>query len=121
MFLRVTTLIAAASATAAIGSVAPAAHADTPDQQFLNLVHSNGVGGQDDTLITYAHEFCNINGWLPSGPALYGQGVLPAQLYTIKVAASRVYCPDKIVPLPPNVYHDGNSVTHESESPTVGL
>jgi hypothetical protein len=86
MFLRVTTLIAAASAAAAIGSAAPAAHADTPDQQFLNLVHSNGVGGQDDTLITYAHEFCTINGWLPSGPALYGQGAWPGQLYIVQTA-----------------------------------
>jgi hypothetical protein len=110
MLFRVTTLIAAASAAATIGSVAPAAHADTADQQFLNLVHSNGVGGQDDTLVTFAHEFCGTNGWLPSGPALYGQGVLPGQLYTIKIAASRVYCPDKIVvpPGPPNVYHGGN-------------
>ena len=110
VFLRLTTLIGAAAATAAIGSAAPTAHADTPDQQFLNLVHSNGVGGQDDTLIAYAHEFCTTSGWLPSGPALYGQGVAPGQLYTIKVAASRVYCPDKIAAPngPPNVYHGGN-------------
>jgi len=110
VFLRVTTLITAATATAAIGSAAPAAHADAPDQQFLNLVHSNGVGGQDDTLIAYAHEFCGGGPVLPSGPALFGQGVTPGQLYQVKVAASRVYCPDKIaVPgQPRNVYHGGN-------------
>jgi hypothetical protein len=48
--------------------VAPAAHADTQDQQFLNLAHSNGVGGQDDSLVAYAHEFCNTNGAGESSP-----------------------------------------------------
>ncbi len=110
MFLRVTTLIAAASATATIGSATPAAHADTADQQFLNLVHSNGVGGQDDSLIAFAHEFCDTNGPYGTVLPLYGQGVWPGQLYIVKVAASRAYCPDKIVaPLaPPNVYHGGS-------------
>jgi hypothetical protein len=104
----VATLIAAASATATIGSAAAAAHADTPDQQFLNLVHSNGVGGQDDTLIAYAHDFCNNAGFLPTGGALIGQGVGPGQFYAVRVAASRVYCPDKIVApiIPPPVYHN---------------
>jgi hypothetical protein len=88
----------------------PLAQADTPDQQFLNLVHANGVGGQDDTLIAYAHEFCNGPGMTPSGPALLGQGVGPGGIYMVKVAASRIYCPDKIAtPIgPPNVYHGGN-------------
>lgn len=110
MFLRLATLIAAAAATAATGSAAPAADADTPDQQFLNLVHSNGIRGQDDTLIAYAHEFCGGGPVLPSGGALFGQGVMPGQLYQVRVAASRAYCPDKIaVPAqPPNVYHGGN-------------
>jgi Protein of unknown function (DUF732) len=110
VFLRVTTLITAATATAAIGSAAPVAYAGTPDQQFLNLVRSNGVGGQDDTLIAYAHEFCGEGPVLPSGGALFGQGVMSGQLYQVKVAASRVYCPDKIaIPAqPPNVYHGGN-------------
>jgi hypothetical protein len=104
----VATLIAAAGATAAIGSAAPDAHADNPDQQFLNLVHSNGVGGQDDTLIAFAHEFCNNVAWPPSVPALYGQGVWPQQLFIVRTSASRVYCPDKIVVpvVPPPVYHN---------------
>jgi hypothetical protein len=80
------------------------AHADTQDQQFLNLVHSNGVGGQGDSLIAYAHEFCNTDGenmWDTALP-LAGQGVWPGQFYTVRVAASRVYCPDKIaVPVIP--------------------
>ena len=93
----VATLIAAASATAAIGSAAPDAHADTPDQQFLNLVHSNGVGGQDDSLIAFAHEFCDTNGPYGTVFPLYGQGVWPGQLFIVKTAASRAYCPNKIV------------------------
>jgi hypothetical protein len=102
----VATLIAAAGATAAIGSAAPAAYADTPDQQFLNLVHLNGVGGQDDSLIAFAHEFCDTNGPYNTVLPLYGQGVWPGQIYTLKVAASRVYCPNKIaVPVsPPQVF-----------------
>jgi hypothetical protein len=65
---------------------------------------------QDDTLIAYAHEFCGEGPVLPSGGALFGQGVMPGQLYQVKVAASRVYCPDKIAlpAQPPNVYHGGN-------------
>jgi hypothetical protein len=97
MFLRVATLIAAASATAAIGSAAPAAHADTADQQFLNTVHSHGVGGQDDTLIAYAHEFCNPAIFYPSGYALAGQGVQLGQFNVIQTAAALAYCPNKVV------------------------
>ena len=101
MFLRVATLIAAASATAAIGSAAPDAHADPNDQQFLDMVHSYGIGGQDETLKSYGHEFCaDPTGVLPLRPVLYGQGVRPEQFYTIKEAASRAYCPDKIAMQP---------------------
>jgi Protein of unknown function (DUF732) len=98
MFLRVATFIAAASATATIGSAAPDAQADpqTQDQQFLNMVRSNNVGGQDDTLIKYAHEFCTMTTFtLPSRPDLYGQGLLPVGLYIVRVAASHVYCPER--------------------------
>jgi hypothetical protein len=86
------------------------ANADTPDQQFLNLVHSNGVGGQDDSLIAFAHEFCDTNGPYGTVFPLYGQGVWPGQLFIVKTAASRAYCADKIaVPvIPPPVYHGGS-------------
>ena len=41
IFLRVATLVAVASATAASGLAAPDAHADPLlDQQFLDMVHS---------------------------------------------------------------------------------
>lgn len=100
MFRCAATLIAAASATAAIGLAAPDAHADpqTLDQQFLDMVHRNGVGGQNDTLVKYAGEFCasKTGVQLPSRPDLYGQGVRPDQFYIINEAASRVYCLDKI-------------------------
>ena len=102
MFLRVATLIiAAASATIALGSAAPDALAD-PDQDFLGMVHSYGIKGDNDTLIRYAHEFCTIpTGVLPSRPDLYAQGVtLPEQFYYIKEAASRAYCPN-VIAMPP--------------------
>ena len=106
MFLRVATLIAAASATAAISSMAPEARSDpqTQDQQFLDMVRWHGVEGSNVTLIKYAHEFCaNPTGVLPSRRDLYGQGVvLPEQFYYIKEAASRVYCLDKIAIPPAN-------------------
>jgi hypothetical protein len=96
MYRRVATLIAVASATAAIGLAEPDAHADpqTDNQRFLDIVRRHGVGGQDETLLKYAGEFCtNKTGvQLPSRPELYGQGVRPDQFYIINEAASRVYC-----------------------------
>jgi hypothetical protein len=87
------------SAALAITAVmlAPAAHADTPDQQFLNMVHANGVGGDDATLVAYGHEFCDMTaGDYPSYPALKSQGVVGYQPYlTIQNAAAMAYCPGK--------------------------
>ncbi len=105
MFLRVAMLVAAAGMTAALGSAAPAAYAETQDEQFLHLVRTNGVAGQDDSLIAFAHEFCDTN-YLVLGTVypLYGQGVFPGQIYTLKVAATRAYCPDKIASPPGQIY-----------------
>jgi hypothetical protein len=104
MFRRVATLIAVASATAATGLAAPHAHADplsVSDKQFLNMVHSMGVEGHDDTLLTYAQQFCNSTTVeLPARPDLYRQGVRPDQFYAINEAASRVYCWQKIATPP---------------------
>jgi hypothetical protein len=102
MFRRVATLIAVASVTAASGLAAPDAHADARDQQFLDMVQKNGVGGQTQTLLDYAREFCasTTGVQLRSRPDLYAQGVLPVQLYIVRVAAAHVYCPEK-VPTPP--------------------
>jgi Protein of unknown function (DUF732) len=102
MFRRVATLIAVASATAATGLAAPDAHADPRDQQFLEMVHKNGIGGDNDTLLDYARQFCDSTTGvqLPARPDLYGQGVRPDQFYAIDVAASHVYCPLKIATPP---------------------
>ncbi|KDF02189.1 hypothetical protein Y900_025465 [Mycolicibacterium aromaticivorans JS19b1 = JCM 16368] len=86
-------IAAAMAALALVG--APTAVADTTDQQFLDLIHANNVPGQDDSLIAFAHEYCDGNGTSTILP-LIGQGVTPNQFYTVRVAASRVYCPMKI-------------------------
>jgi len=85
------------------------AHADGPDQQFLDIVHANSIPGQDDALIAFARQFCTTNGplWDTVLP-LYGQGVNPGHIYPLKVAATRAYCPDKIaVPVAPGQVFTG--------------
>jgi hypothetical protein len=98
MFIRIATLVTAAVSIAVLGS--PPGYADpAQDQQYLNIVRSNGVsGGQDPALIAFAQQFCSPNPppFLDTVGALYGQGVWPSQIYVLKVAASRVYCPDRI-------------------------
>ena len=98
MFARLTAVLTATGTVALIG--APAAYADAAqDQQYLNLVRSNGIsGGQDDALLAFAAQYCSPSPppFLDTVGALYGQGVWPSQVYTLKVAASRVYCPDRI-------------------------
>ena len=102
MFRRVATLIAVASATAASGLAAPDAHADPRDQQFLEMVHNNGIGGDDNTLLVYARQFCEstTSVQLPARPDLYEQGVRPDQFYAINLAASHVYCPLRLATPP---------------------
>jgi hypothetical protein len=104
MFRRVATLIAVASATAASGVAAPVAHADpqTENQLFLDMVHKNGIGGDDNTLLRYAAQFCDSTTGvqLPARPDLYGQGVRPDQFYAINLAASHVYCPQRLATPP---------------------
>lgn len=77
--------------------VAPAGHADdAQDQQFLDYIHLNNLPGQDDSLIAYAHQYCDTGPpYFAAGPLLL-QGVRPEQIYVVKVAASRAYCPEKI-------------------------
>ena len=102
MFRRVPTFIAVACATAAGGLAAPIAHADPRDQQFLQMVHKNHIGGDDSTLVVYARQFCDSTTGvqLPARPDLYRQGVRPGQFYAINLAASHVYCPQRLATPP---------------------
>ena len=102
MFRRVATLIAVASATAASGLAATDARADPRDQQFLDMLHKRGVAGHDDTLLKYAHQFCDSTTGvqLPARPDLFGQGVRADQFYAINLAASHVYCPQRLATPP---------------------
>jgi hypothetical protein len=108
MFRRVATLIAVASATAVSALAAPDAHADPRDQQFLQMVHKNNIGGVDSTLVDYARQFCDSTGvQLPARPDLYVQGVRPDQFYAINLAASHVYCPQRLATPPTKSVSEG--------------
>ena len=82
----------------------PPAPLTAQDQQFLDQIRANGIPGEDQTLIAYAHEFCAGPGPTPSGPALLGQGMsilnAPGVFYVIQTIASRAYCSQR-VPMPP--------------------
>lgn len=108
MFLRDAVLIAIASATVVSGLAAPDAHTDpqTQDQQFLDIMASNGVRADNETLKKYAHQFCDAEGIqpLPARRDLLDQGLLPVQLYTVRMAASKVYCPNKIATPPGDAF-----------------
>lgn len=87
-------------ALTALTLTAPAtAHADTPDQKFLNAVNSQGINtSQPDQLITYAHTMCDIMGTPAAlGPetALMAQGYTPQQVFYIAADGIRTYCPEK--------------------------
>jgi hypothetical protein len=90
MFFRIATLVTAAAAAAVFW--APPGYADpAQDQQYLNMVRSNGVsGGQDPALIAFAQQFCSPNPppFLDTVGALYGQGVWPSQVYVLKVGCT---------------------------------
>jgi hypothetical protein len=102
MFRRVATFIAVASATVASGLAAPHAHADPRDEQFLQMVHKSNIAGDDSTLLIYARQFCDrtTGAQRPARPDLYEQGVRPDQFYAIDLAASRVYCPQRLATPP---------------------
>ena len=102
MVIRRAALVAASLAVA-IGSSVPAAHADAAqDQHYINMVHSNGVRGADDLLLAYAQMYCfGPNDWGLVRDLLGQIGwVNQAGLYVVQTAASRVYCPNRIVQPP---------------------
>src|SRR6478752_4045440 len=90
--------VAAVCATVALGG-AGAARADTADDQFLAAVHAQGINGDPATLIGFAHQMCDVVGTPAAiGPmtGLMGsQGLSPQQAFTVVMAATRTYCPDK--------------------------
>jgi hypothetical protein len=106
MYHRVAILIAVASAMAASGLAAPDAHADPRDQQFLQIVHENHIAGDDSTLLDYARQFCDSTTGLelPARPDLYRQGVRPDQFYAVNLAASHVYCSQRLATPPTNSF-----------------
>ena len=75
------------------------------DDQFLAAVSSQGIGGQPDQLIAYAHTMCDVVGT----PAALGpmtnlmatQGLSPQQAATVMIDGLRVYCPEKSGLIPP--------------------
>jgi hypothetical protein len=93
--------------------LAPTAAADPgQDQQYLGMVHGNGIGGQDGDLLAYAAAYCvgDEPGRKQAGMALIGEGVgtfNPGVFYALQTMASRVYCPNRIpipsTPFPPLV------------------
>jgi hypothetical protein len=109
MFRRVAIVIAVASVMAASGSAAPDAHAEPRDQQFLQMVHKNHIGGDDSTLVDYARQFCDSTTGvqLPARPELYAQGVRADQFYAINLAASHVYCPQRLATPPTKTVSGG--------------
>ena len=66
------------------------------------MVHENGVGGENDTLLRYSAQFCDSTTGvqLPARPELYAQGVRADQFYAINLAASHVYCPLRLATPP---------------------
>lgn len=110
MIRRYVWVAAAVVAVTAASSPLMAQADPNQDQQYLQMVHSNGVGGQDGTLLTYAQAYCSggMVDWGLVGELMGQIGVFnKAGIYVIQTAASRVYCPNKIVqPPPPPVYID---------------
>lgn len=90
-------------------SPAPAYADPTQDQQYLELVRSNGVAGQDQTLLAYARQVCaarpgevdfnlvpeliNQIGWFNT-----------SGIYVIQTAAARVCCPNEVIQPPAPAY-----------------
>ena len=96
----------AAFAMVAVPAAVPAlAHADSRDDHFLAAVSSQGISGQPDQLIAYAHTMCDVMGT----PAALGpmtnlmatQGLAPAQVSNVAFDGVRAYCPEKSGLIPP--------------------
>jgi hypothetical protein len=94
-------LLCTAAVTVTALSLAPAAHADSQDDQFLSAVAALGINGAPDQLIAAAHAVCDM--WGSGQPAYLGvlgqavaAGVPYGQTHQFYVAAGRAYCPDRL-------------------------
>ena len=83
--------------------LAPLAHADSHDNQFLSAVAALGITAPSDQLIAAAHTVCDVMGggggflgYVPVQNQLLGMGVPSGQIQQVYVAAGRAYCPDKL-------------------------
>jgi Protein of unknown function (DUF732) len=94
-------------------TLAPVAHADSADDQFLGLLASQGISGDPSVLIGAAHESCDARaaqdqmpafdiGLVPPAPTtmsmeigaeLADQGLSMGQDETLMLDAYQVYCP----------------------------
>jgi len=105
------------AAAAAVLVAAAIAHADSPDDQFLGLLSTDGLNvGPPDQMIAIAHERCDDDGLSRSGVFLFrfgeqpspfmvaitkiyteleSQGLTAAQVGRFMRDAITVYCPDK--------------------------
>jgi hypothetical protein len=92
-------ILCAAAVFAAL-SLAPLAHADSQDDQFLSAVRALGITAPADQLIAAGHTACDGIGNSPSVLAAEGQllgaGVPYGQITPVFIAAGRAYCPDKL-------------------------
>jgi hypothetical protein len=101
--------LVAALAAAALGmAAAPAAHANSADDNYLNTLASRGITGQPDQLIAAGHAVCdntsnagggNIGGAASMFSVMTSLGFGPQQAYFLQSAAYNAYCPQYHVPL----------------------
>ncbi len=94
-------------------TLAPVAHGDRADDQFLGMLSSQGITGDPSALIGAAHETCDARAAQAQMPAFYiglappayslmfmkigaklsGQGLTMGQASTLEGDAIKVYCP----------------------------
>lgn len=74
------------------------AQADTPDDQFINQLSSQGITGDRGTLIGEGHAACDNYGTLGMNGVMMqimGQGLSSGQASTVILSGMHTYCPGK--------------------------
>ena len=81
--------------------LAPLAHADSHDDQYLSAIAALGITAPPDQLIAAGHSICDAMAggggpfnWVNIAHQLEGIGVPSGQVGLVNVAAGRAYCPD---------------------------